>query len=101
MKIRKKSRGAKADLLRIVPGLGDTTMTTGWRRRVVAIIVLVSCCVPVAARAKPPKKQAYAIKEFTIPTTNSNPRSLRNGADGNIWFTEQNANQIGRVNLDD
>ena len=40
------------------------------------------------------------IKEFDIPTPNSFPQSLREGADGNIYFVERNANKISRLNLD-
>src|SRR5437016_742134 len=38
-----------------------------------------------------------AIAESTtLPTANSNPDGITTGLDGNLWFTEFNANQIGR-----
>jgi streptogramin lyase len=37
------------------------------------------------------------VKNFPIPTANSMPRDLVNGADGNIWFTERGANKIARL----
>jgi streptogramin lyase len=40
------------------------------------------------------------FSEFTIPTPNSVPTALLFGPDGNIWFTEQTGNKIGRVTLD-
>jgi streptogramin lyase len=41
-----------------------------------------------------------ALKQYKIPTPNSEPRDIARGADGNFWFTEANENlpaQIGRV----
>ena len=29
-----------------------------------------------------------AVKQFRVPTANSQPRAIANGADGNLWFTE-------------
>jgi virginiamycin B lyase len=37
------------------------------------------------------------IVEFTILTSGSGSLDITTGADGNIWFTEQVANKIGRV----
>lgn len=28
------------------------------------------------------------LKQFKVPTANSQPRAITNGADGNLWFTE-------------
>ena len=28
------------------------------------------------------------LKQFKVPTDNSQPRSITNGSDGNRWFTE-------------
>src|SRR6202011_2697258 len=38
-----------------------------------------------------------AFTEFPIPTSDSGPRALAAGADGNIWFSEFNAGKIGRL----
>jgi len=35
--------------------------------------------------------------EFLIPTPNSEPRGITAGPDGAVWFTEFNANKIGRI----
>ena len=38
-----------------------------------------------------------AISEFPIPTPSSAPDDITAGPDGNLWFTEGYANQIGRI----
>src|SRR5215475_5421800 len=37
------------------------------------------------------------FKSFRIPTNNSEPEGITLGPDGNMWFTEAAANQIGRI----
>jgi streptogramin lyase len=37
------------------------------------------------------------IKEFPLPTPNAGPLDIAAGPDGNLWFTEASANQIGRI----
>lgn len=39
------------------------------------------------------------IVEFTLPTANSRPYGITVDTDGNIWFAETTANQIGRLVL--
>jgi virginiamycin B lyase len=39
------------------------------------------------------------VTEFPIPTFRSDPRSIRNGPDGNLYFTEGNGNKIGLITL--
>jgi streptogramin lyase len=48
--------------------------------------------IPPAA-ATPP----VPIKEFPVPTVNGQPFALTGGPDGNVWFTEENGNAIGRI----
>jgi streptogramin lyase len=31
-----------------------------------------------------------ALKQYKVPTANSDPRAITNGSDGNVWFTEGN-----------
>ena len=38
------------------------------------------------------------ITEFRTPTASSYPRRITAGPDGNLWFTEYNANKIGMIN---
>jgi hypothetical protein len=37
------------------------------------------------------------ITSFPVPTAASNPEGITAGPDGNLWFTEYNANKIGRI----
>ena len=37
------------------------------------------------------------IVEFAIPTANASARESRGTADGDLWFTENFANKIGRM----
>jgi streptogramin lyase len=37
------------------------------------------------------------VTEFPLPTANSIPAGITAGPDGNLWFTEFNGNQIGRI----
>lgn len=41
---------------------------------------------------------ALTINEFPVPTADSFPNGITAGPDGEIWFTEQAANKIGRIN---
>jgi virginiamycin B lyase len=44
--------------------------------------------------------EAITIEEFTLPTAGSYPRSITAGPDGNLWFTEECGNKIGRITPD-
>jgi virginiamycin B lyase len=57
--------------------------------------VLVCAAFVLAARA--PLAFAQTITEFPIPTAGSSPVGITAGPDGNLWFTETVANQIGRI----
>src|SRR3990172_6889786 len=37
------------------------------------------------------------FRSFRIPTSNSQPMFITLGPDGNMWFTDASANQIGRI----
>jgi virginiamycin B lyase len=37
------------------------------------------------------------ITEFAVPTAGTQPVFITAGPDGNLWFTEQNGNEIGRI----
>jgi virginiamycin B lyase len=38
------------------------------------------------------------ITEFSTPTASSGPAGITTGPDGNLWFTEENADKIGMIN---
>jgi virginiamycin B lyase len=40
------------------------------------------------------------LAEFDLPTPNAQPWDIALGGDGALWFTEENADQIGRVAVD-
>ena len=40
---------------------------------------------------------APAFNEYTLPTANAAPWEISKGADGNLWFTENNGHKIGRI----
>ena len=37
------------------------------------------------------------ITEYPVPTARSVPAGIAAGPDGNLWFTEADANKIGRI----
>jgi hypothetical protein len=37
------------------------------------------------------------IREFALPTANSLPDGITTGPNGNLWFTEFDANNIGQL----
>jgi virginiamycin B lyase len=52
--------------------------------RVVLFAALLSLLGTAAAQAAP----VGALKQYKVPTANSQPRAIANGSDGNRWFTE-------------
>ena len=40
---------------------------------------------------------AGAVTEFPVPTANSGPAEIITGPDGNLWFTERNTTNLGRI----
>src|SRR5450432_3836757 len=60
-----------------------------------AQVVLVGfACLALVAAAAP----AQTVTEFSAGiTASASPDSITAGPDGNLWFTEFNANQIGRI----
>jgi streptogramin lyase len=47
--------------------------------------------------AVPPVLAAVTIAEFGTPTAHSGPQGIALGADGNIWFTEEYGDNIGKM----
>lgn len=79
------------------------------RRRRRAFAVLVTATAVFGALAPVSRAEAgsgvpthatsssAAISEFTLPTAGSAPTSITKGPDGNLWFTENSGNNIGRI----
>ena len=54
----------------------------------------------IGASARMPKPRAHvhkAFEEFPIPVSNGKSDAITAGRDGNLWFTEGAANEIGRI----
>src|SRR5215831_14064201 len=58
-------------------------------KTVLSFLLSVLLLTPVAAGS--------LFKSFRIPTNNSQPEGITLGPDGNMWFAEAAANQIGRI----
>jgi streptogramin lyase len=43
-------------------------------------------------------RRLLSITEFPTPTSNAGPVGITVGPDGNLWFTEKSAGQIGEIN---
>jgi len=68
----------------------------------VGLAVALLCAPSSIARrvSNPPAKTAAAARafvEFQIPTLTSRPSAIAVGPGGNLWFTEERANKIGRI----
>jgi len=61
--------------------------------RAVCSTLAVVCALGCAAAAR----GSGSVSEFTLPHGNSLPYGIAEGPDGNVWFTEQIGNRIGRV----
>jgi virginiamycin B lyase len=70
----------------------------------IAAVLAASACEPGALPTATPDGSAPSLavsagrfKSFRVPTANSQPRHITLGSDGNMWFTEGNATQIGVI----
>src|SRR5262245_56858922 len=52
---------------------------------------------PAAVEAARPQVPDVTINEFPMPTGSSQPLGITAGPDGNLWFTENTGNKIGRI----
>jgi streptogramin lyase len=62
-----------------------------------ATLALISSAGVLASATSSSAATNLPMSEFALPTANSSPSSIAAGPDGNLWFTEQNANQIGKI----
>lgn len=65
------------------------------RRSTSVLVAVVLVAVMVGALAI--VAHAVTITEFPLPGPNRGPRGITLGPDGNLWFTENLANQIGKM----
>src|SRR5262245_62870210 len=65
------------------------------RLRKLAIVTAPSLVAVLIALAGP--TAAQMVDEFTLPLVPSGPFQITSGPDGNLWFTESQSDQIGRI----
>ena len=68
------------------------------RHRTLSVSATLLALATLGAAAMPelpPRPAFQRVAEFLTPTEGSWPTDLALGPDGNIWFTEENANKIG------
>jgi virginiamycin B lyase len=58
--------------------------------------VLAAALVPAVTRSLP-AQAALMIREIPVPTPSSGPSDVTVGPDGALWFTERDADKIGRL----
>lgn len=74
----------------------DALLSIQWRwRRIVAAITGLLVALVICAGVG----QAATIATFSIPTADSGPTSLVAGPGGDLYFGEQNAYKVGRVDM--
>src|SRR5436305_10880648 len=78
--------------------LGSVFGGCGWMfKTLLALLACGALALLFSGNAAAAPAPVGALTEFTIPTANSNPEAIAAGPDGNLWFAERNANQVGRV----
>jgi len=60
-------------------------------------LITLSVATLAAALLASTAATAVTVTEFPIPTLNSGPYDIVSGPDGNLWFTEDSENKIGRI----
>ena len=58
------------------------------RRLARAIATLLAGGLALSVGSATAAAPIAALKQFKVPTANSQPRAITNGSDGNRWFTE-------------
>ena len=68
---------------------------------VVSLLLVVAlglfCLIPASAAADREAAGSLEVKEYPVPTANSEPIDIVAGPDGALWFTEILAHKIGRI----
>ena len=65
--------------------------------RITSAIALSLATAAIVLLGWPASARAQSITEYPIPTSASGPNGIAAGPDGALWFTETNANKIGRI----
>ncbi|HEX7520560.1 MAG TPA: LPXTG cell wall anchor domain-containing protein, partial [Acidimicrobiia bacterium] len=67
------------------------------RLRFGALGAAIGLLAPLVVMSPASADSAGTITQFSIPTPSSGPVTAVPGSDGNMWFTEHDANKIGRI----
>ena len=71
---------------------------SGWRSHLTALLTALIACVGLLSLSTAPAWAAAGIiTEFSIPPAESDPVGITAGPDGNVWFTENRGDKIGRI----
>jgi virginiamycin B lyase len=71
-------------------------MRNGKRQSAATALLLLAAAIATASTAGELK---VSIKEYTVPTPNSRPHDPAVAPDGSLWWTGQQANRLGRLDL--
>ncbi len=71
------------------------------RNQLLLGVAILGLGLALAARGAPPANEVselkVTIREWDVPTKGAHPHDPAVGADGALWFTEQMANKLGRL----
>jgi virginiamycin B lyase len=62
-----------------------------------SVLILLLSFLSLSTSVQPAWTAAGTITEFPVPTAGSQPKGIQFGPDGNLWFTEQIGDKIGRI----
>ena len=68
-----------------------------WRPHLAALLTAIVVSVGWLGLSSLAAWAAGTFTEFPLPSANSQPSHIAAGPDGNLWFSEEVANQIGRI----
>src|SRR5215472_6100532 len=82
-------------------GCGSDASPRAWRPimpvRTRALATSVLSALALAVAGLTPAQAAYSITEYLVPTAGGFPLGATLGSDGNVWFTEFNADKIAKI----
>ncbi len=71
------------------------------RNQIILSVAILGLGLALASRGAPPANEVselkVTIREWDVPTKGAHPHDPAVGADGALWFTEQMANKLGRL----
>jgi streptogramin lyase len=72
---------------------------SGWRSRLVALLTTIVADVGLLSLSTAPAwAAAGTVTEFPFPSRGG-PEFITAGPDGNLWFTENRGDKIGRITM--